>query len=89
MLVAVAEIVVGHTKGSTPKRANHIDHNASLLATIFPLQTTALGAYLLMGLSLQPVYAQTLPSHGNVVGGAASIAQSNPNKLLPNLPIKQ
>ena len=84
MLVAVAEIVVGHVKGSTPAKAPQVIGIDSVY-TFFPVKAISLSACLMLGSVLQLVSTQTqaqnLPTGGQVVGGAASIAQPNANKM--------
>lgn len=84
MLVAVAEIVVGHVKASTPARAPKVIGIDSVY-TFFPVKAISLSACLMLGSVLQLVSTQTqaqnLPTGGQVVGGAASIAQPNANKM--------
>lgn len=80
MLVAVAEIVVGHVKGSTPVKAPQVVAIDSVF-TLFPIKAISLSACLLLGSALQLVQAQNLPTGGKVVGGAAAIAQPNANKM--------
>ncbi|CAM3821477.1 ESPR-type extended signal peptide-containing protein [Polynucleobacter arcticus] len=86
MLVAVSEIVVGHVKGSTPATAPQVVA-IDCVFTLFPIKAISLSACLLLGSALQLVSTQTqaqtqnLPTGGQVVGGAASIAQPNANKM--------
>ena len=81
MLIAVAEIVMGHVKGSTPTSAPQVADLHSVF-TLFSLKAIALSACLLLGSAVEVVHAQALPTGGNVVGGAASIAQANANKMV-------
>jgi filamentous hemagglutinin family protein len=81
MLIAVAETVVGHGKGSTPAKARQGVAIGSVFK-FFPLKATSLSACLLIGYALQMTQAQNLPTGGKVVGGTASIAQPSANKMV-------
>ena len=81
MLIAVAENVVGRGKGSTRAGASRSSSFDSVLK-LFPLKATSLVACLILGYASQVIQAQTLPTGGKVVGGAASIAQPNANKMV-------
>mgnify|MGYP000576602145 CR=1 FL=1 len=88
MLVPVAEIALSHdSAGSSTRSRTRLQRKLDAESTELlapPLTLLKLTPALLLSLACHQAFAQNLPTGGQVIGGAASITQSNPNKLQIN-----